>query len=324
MTNADFLGSFKYEGQLVREGIIDARSGARALTGIDSSLKFFISQERPDLVGVQIPIPVKIEQGSWEALIPTDIIGWIKGVGGIAVSTYLINAAKKIAENDFKDKGIKDVAKGALHCVQWLIRIGKHLGHLALRNLSKLKWDKEGFVGLLNEKLEVLYVPIDIFKKLLACPKSILADLASVVEIERSLKISIFETDSVLTVELSRRERHIFYDEADDLEVLFPHLVHGQQVELTGVITRGNEMSNTMGFLHEGHILTCIPRKGSIVRFKSHLFLACKLVGEISRADKKGQIAENRPRLIIDDLKILHEEPELPLQLPEDIDEEKG
>jgi hypothetical protein len=148
--------------------------------------------------------------------------------------------------------------------------------------------------------------------------------LASVIEIERSLKISIFDPVAPISVEISRKERYIFYDESDDSDVLFPELVHGQIVELLGVVTRGNEMSNTIGFLYEGHILTAIPRKGSIVRYKSHLFLSCKISGEITRADKKGNVIENRPRLIFDDLQILHIDPQLELRMPETDEDERG
>jgi len=317
MNSDNYLGSFKYEGKLVEGGIMDARAGARVLSGIDSSLKFFISQERPDLVGIQIPIPVKVQEGSWEALIPNDIFGWIKGVGGVAITSYLYAAAKKLAENDLKDKGIKDVAVDALRYLQWLIRTGKHLGHLAIRNLKDVKWDRGGFIGIVNDAMEVLYIPVSIYKRLIACPKNILADLASVIEIERSLKISIFDPVAPISVEITRRERYIFYDESDDSDFLFPELVHGQIVELAGVVTRGNEMSNTIGFLYKGHILTAIPRKGSIVRYKRHLFLSCIIRGEITRADRKGNVIENRPRLIFDDLQISHIDTQLELNMPE-------
>lgn len=305
MNTSDCIASFKFEGKLVEGGVLDAKAASRALAGIDSSIKFFVAQEIPELVAVDIPIPVKVQDGSWEALIPTDLLAWIKTVGGIAATTYLATAAKKLAEHDFKDKGIKDVLRGAIDCIQWLIKIGKHVRHLALRNLKSAKLDMEGFIGLLNEAKEVLYVPLAIFRRIQNCPKQILSDLASVVEVERSLRISILNSPTAVSVEISRTERFIFFDESDDTEILFPNLVHGQQVELDGVVTRGNEMANTIGFFYDGHVLTCSPRTGNIVRFKTHLFLTCKIFGVISREDRKGDITENRPKIIFEDLQVI-------------------
>lgn len=318
MPENEYLGSFKYEGKLVEGGILEASAAAKALSGIDSSLKFFVTQERPDLGAFTLPIPVKIQEGSWEALVPSDILGWIKTAGGIALSTYLYAAAKKMAENDFKDKGLKDVFQKALVSMQWLIKLGKHLGHLAIRNLDQIKWDREGFIGVVNEAKEVLYIPIDIFKRLTACPKNILSDLVGVVEIERTLRINVYFEKETSSVEITKAERFVFFEESDSVEVLFPELIHGMQIELEGVVTRGNEMSNTIGFYYNGHILTCSPRKGSIVRYKSHLFLSCRIIGEITRANKNGVAVEHRPRIIFENLTILNEKQQLELDMPTD------
>ncbi len=301
----EYIGSFRYKGKLVEGGVLDARSGSRALIGIDNVLKFFITQERPDLVGTPLPIPVKIQEGSWEALIPETIGGWITGAAGLVVTAYATTAANKIAEHDFKDKGIKDVAKDALICIQWLIKIGKHLGHLAIRNLEKAKLETPGLIEITNKDGHVLQVPISIFKRLLSCPKNALSDLACVIEVERTLEVVVNQGESTISVEVKRSERAIFYDESEDADLLFPELIHGMIVELGGVVTRGNEMSNTIGFHYNGHILTCVPKSGSIVRFKTHLFLPCKIYGEVSRADKKGNSIENRPKIIFESLEII-------------------
>lgn len=135
------------------------------------------------------------------------------------------------------------------------------------------------------------------------------------IEVERSLVIGVRAGGKIETVRVDERTRHIFYTPSDDSEVLFPELTHGLSVELEGWVTRGNGRSNTIGFLFQKHVLTCEPAEGNIVRFKKHLFLECKIIGTITRADAKGNPKEARPRIIFRDLITIsdNEQTELPL-----------
>ena len=307
MDQESYLASFKYEGDLVTGGVLDALSASKALSGIDSSIKFFVHQEMPELKEVDFPIPVKVQEGSWEALIPTDPVGWMKAigsVGGIALSTYFVTAAKKMAEHDFKDKGLREVMKGAIACLQWLIRLGKHLGHLALNTVSEIDWSKaeENLIGVRNQAKQVLYLPTELFRRLAQCPKSILSGLASVIEVERTLVISLFVNKETVSVEIDIQHRSIFFHEQDDEEVLFPELTHQKLVELDGLVTRANVRTNSLGFLYQDHILSCYPASGNIVRFKEQMFLPCRVKGIIDRMDKFGSISEKKPKIIIQEL----------------------
>lgn len=79
MDIVDSIGFLRYEGKMVEAGLLDAKAAARALNGFDASLRYFISVQRPALADIDLPIPVKIEEGSWEAHIPDTIYGWIRG-----------------------------------------------------------------------------------------------------------------------------------------------------------------------------------------------------------------------------------------------------
>jgi hypothetical protein len=317
METADSIGFLRYEGKLVEGGLLDAKSAARALNGFDSSIRYFVSVQRPLLATMDLPIPVKIEEGSWESHIPEAIGIWILAQLAIGSAAYSKTAGQKLAENDFKDASLKDAFKTGLKSVQWLFRIGLHLGHLDLKKVTEgVKWEEDS-VGVPNTKGEVLDIPISELKQLAACPPHLLADIASVIEVDRSLVIGVNENGKVETVRVEERERHIFYTPRDTNEVLFPELTHGLPIELEGVVTRGNKGSNNIGFFYNGHVLNCKPVSGTIVRFKRNLFLLCQITGTITRADKKGNPTELRPQIIFADLKILSEadQPELPLDL---------
>lgn len=307
----DFIGFIKYEGRLVEEGILDAKSAAKALHGFDYALRYFVTQQQPELATVEFPIPVRIGRGSWWAIIPQSAEGWIRMAMGIAATAYLTKAASKMAERDFSGVGFRDVFKKALHSVQWMIKVGKHLGTIAHKKITGVRWrNNNEEVGIPNEHGEYLYVPRQVFEQFLECPSSILSDMASVVEVERQLTVGLNEDGKIEEVTITRRERAIFYaDEEETGEVLFPELAHGQNIQLDGVVTRGNERTNSIGFLYHEHVLTCYPRHGSIVRFKPHLFLRCRIVGQITRQnDETGEFDEPRPKIIVDDLILLEDD----------------
>ena len=302
--NNQELGFVRYEGQLVQGGLIDARSASAALSGFDAALRYFAIQQRPGLAGVDFPIPVRVEPGSWTAYLPHDVLQWIEVAAGLAATTYLTTAAKKLAEYDFGNIGLKGVLTRSVKALQWFARIGKHLGAIPKR-LQGLTWNEAGAAGIPNDQGLILYVPRDYFELVVEAPTGLLSGVAEVVEAERRLTIGVNDQSEIVEVTITRREKHIFYSgDEDGAEILFPEFQHGQRISLEGVVTRGNEMTNTIGFQYSGHILTCRPRRGSIVRFKRHLFLQCLIIGEISRLDEHGGTNNPRPHIIFDDLQI--------------------
>jgi hypothetical protein len=306
----EFLGYIKYDGDLVADGIIDARVAAAALEGFDSAIRYFVVQERPELATTEFPIPVRIRNGSWTALIPSTIGEWITAGAGIALTAYLTTAATKLAEHDFKDIGVRDLFTKALKGVQWFIKIGKHLGTLTERRLTNLRWRENNTeVGVPNEHGVYLFVPREFFEAFLKAPSGLLSRVVKIVETERILLVGRNEAGQIDEVSVTSREKHIFYtSEEEPTQTLFPELAHGQPVTLDGIVTRGNETANSIGFRYSEHILTCYPRIGSVVRFKPHLFLRCIIVGQVSRADGHGGTSDPRPKIIFDDLSTIEPE----------------
>ena len=281
------LGYIKYSGELVKDGYLDARKSAQALWGVDEAVRFFVFQQAPELRTVDFEFPVKVKKGSWEIVI-----------GGILLA-YGVKAAQKMAENDFKDIGLKDVFKKALIAIQWMIRIGKHMGDLTIKKFENVQFrDNNALIGIRNFQGEYLFVPKEFLDFYASASPALLKKMSEVVEEERSLSVGIYDGQTVIEETVTRKHRQIFTHEVEEPEeVLFPELEHGQSVILEGELTRGNEMSNTVGIGYQGHILTGIPEVGSIVRFKPSLFLRCRIHGWVSREDEKGRLGARRPRI---------------------------
>lgn len=282
------LGYVKYSGELVKDGYLDARKSALALLGLDEAVRFFVFQQAPELRTTDFEFPVKVKKGSWEIVI-----------GGILLA-YGAKAAQKMAENDFKDIGLKDVFKKALSAIQWMIRIGKHMGDVTIKKFENVKFkDNNSLIGIKNSQGDFLYVPKEFLEFYASASPTLLKKITEVVEEERTLSVGIYDGNAVIEETVTRRHRQIFTNEVEEPgEVIFPDLEHGHAVILEGELTRGNETSNTVGIGYRGHILTGIPEVGSIVRFKSSLFLRCRVYGRVSREDEKGRLDARRPRII--------------------------
>ncbi|WP_298248327.1 hypothetical protein [uncultured Christiangramia sp.] len=301
----DYLAYFKYSGQEVENGYLDLKKSAEALNGIDSLFRFYINKKIPELSNINFELPARVRKGSWETLIPENIGQWIAFILGTGVTTYSAAALKEMAKNDFKDKGFKDLFKQIVKAIKWSIQIAKHIGTTSKKTFDNVLFKEENginFIGIRNESGNILYVPkmyLELFSEL---PPQIFNKLSEPIERERELYIDFSEQnkndkDDTSEASIEYEHKHIFYQEEEENEILFPELEHGMFVELNGHVTRGNEKSNTIGFLYKDHILTCYPEKGNIIEHKIKLFTNCLIRGYIDRKDKKGFYIEKRPRI---------------------------
>ena len=309
--NEDYLGYMKYEGRLVLDGYLDARKSAEALLGFDEAVRYFVGKQSQELSHAEYEVPVKVESGSWITFIPLSIGKWVLAALGAGAIAYVATAATNMAAHDFKDKGICDVFRKALQAIQWLIRIGKHLGTVSWQTFPNVQW-RNGTeeIGIPNDAGELLFVPKEFFDLYDKTPANLLSRLARLVVEERTLVIGVRANGGDETVELSYAHRRIFCEDEED--VLFPDLEHGMSVTLEGLVTRGNESANTIGFRYNEHILTCYPKSGSIVEHKPALFLKCRISGVITRQNHFGEPIEPRPKIIFTALEPLEDLPSEP------------
>ncbi|NWF44391.1 hypothetical protein F3K02_03865 [Hydrogenophaga sp. D2P1] len=307
MVKEKYLGYIKYEGRLVADGLMDARRQAKALISFDSALRYFIAKQAPDFRNLDFEIPVRIRKGSWEALIPETVAGWVQAGLGAVATAYFTKAAQKMAERDFADFGITDLFRISLNCIKWFVRIGKHVGDVTIREFKNVRFsDDQTQIGIVNSAGETLFIPKKIFDLYINTNPKLLEELAINVQSGRSLVIGTLENGTTDEEIIDSSNKWIFCDEDEiDEDILFPELVHGDYVVLEGEVTRENKTSNSMGFKYKDHILTAHPDAGSIVRYKPILFLKCRLFGTVNRIDEKGRIGARRPKLYFSNLEPL-------------------
>jgi hypothetical protein len=301
---SEYLAYIKYEGKLVEDGYLDARKSAEILIGIDEVIRFFLFQENKDSAKLDIDIPIRVKKGSWMAILPPDLTGWIITAIGAGITTYGATALNTIAKNDFKDVTSKDIAKKIVKGIKWTIEIVKHIKKKKVKQFPDSKIElREGIqmVGIQNDNGDFLFVPLEYLELYTKVPEKLLDKLTKQIEDERELEIDFSEEnkgdkdDTGTPAKISYGQKSLFYEEKDEEDILFPELKHGMYVELDGHLTRGNEKTNTLGFEYEGHILTCIPYEGSIRSEKQTLFSNCTIKGYVDRLSKDGTFKEKRP-----------------------------
>ncbi|GIL06682.1 MAG: hypothetical protein BroJett031_32020 [Betaproteobacteria bacterium] len=291
------VGFVRYDGKAVGPGILDAGMAGIALTGLDDLLRYFNSKQSSELAKAEYEVPVRIREGSWEAAVLAGVA--VVGAFGIA---YAKRAGEEMAKRDFDGVGLKDIFKRSLTAIVDLIRLAKHTGKLKGWSLENVRWRNDNTeVGIPNAHGEYEYLPVEFVEWYAAVPAATLAKLAQVVEEERTLTVSVRDGDILIEQRVTIREKRIFTETTEEVdeELLFPELEHGMQVRLEGRLIRGNAETNSIGLEYQGHNLNCIPEQGSIVQYKSALFLRCIVEGGVTRHSKSRFVVDRRPTIII-------------------------
>jgi hypothetical protein len=298
---SNVLAYVKIDGDLVEDGFLGARKSADVLYGIDELVKYFLTQEDPEIKESEIEIPVRIRKKCWELLVPENIETLLlHGVIAWCAGKYIGSALSEIAKNDFKDVSLKGVFRKAFNSLIYVVKISKHLGTTHKRKFDKVQFSEDQKeIGIPNEEGSLLWVPKEYIDSYVACPDNMLSKVVNVVEEKRNLSIGVFDGSRNLTEEeISYKYKNIFtFVENEEEEFLFPELKDGEYVELDGHITRGNENANTIGFLYMGHILTCYPSKGNVKDYKSVLFTNAIVKGHVDRKSGDSNQMDKKPRI---------------------------
>jgi len=288
----DSLGYIKYEGTPLKDGFLDLKKSAQILTGLDESIRFFVAKQNSD---INYEIPVRIQKGSWEVLIPQTIGGGIVTAAGIITTAYLATAATTIAKNDFKDKTTAELIKMALSKIQAVIKITKHVGEKIQSDLKARIYDYNNqIVEIINDGGVSLKISKEEYEAFLECPKNLLNKLVNTVDDDITFKMGVIKSGEIIEEQVTIKEKFLFTSKEDEEEELFPELKDGDFVELTGEITKGNEKTNFIGLEYKGYILSCRPENGRVKQYKQDLFNKAIVSGIVHRV--KG---ESKPQIII-------------------------
>lgn len=299
--NDQSVGFISYEWNGAPAGVIDANAGGTALLGIDEAVRFFNRKQARGFSSTNYEIPVRTGEGSWIAY----VLGVLAVPTAIFATAYAKKAGEKMAERDFAELGFKDIARKSVDALRCLIELIKHTGKTSGWDTSGVDWkDSATIIGIQNGTGEVLYIPAEYLKWYYEVPKATLKKLVAPVTKGRFMTVGSLPSDGELrTVEVTSDHVALFDPEdSEEEEFLFPELEHGTDVALEGLITRGNQETNSMGFQYLGHILNCNPANGSVRRFKAAMFLHCRIHATVNRHVTSLTHVDRRPTLIVNEV----------------------
>ncbi len=316
------VGYIKYEGALVKGGMMDARKQGQALLAVDHALRHFIAEQIYDHVHDRIhdnkvhdnkvhdkfrnkihkevhdigfEIPVKVKEGSWEL----QLIEWglnLLGSGvDIAANAYMVRLGCAIA--DWHWTNIKDLFKKSADMIKWSAKIATHLGSIYVKPDKKEKHpNNKSLVVIINNEGEKLDVPKDVLDKYIRYDGSkLLKALVDIIEEGRSLRIGLKGESGDIIIDSNGKVRLVQPKPPGDM--LFPELKHGKTVILEGEVVSENKKSNSMGFEYKGHVLTAYPENNTIVSYRDAIFRRCNLNCVVCRKDSKGGTTALKPKL---------------------------
>ena len=292
----------KYVGEKAEDGIMDARASGEALLGFDEMVRYAICKHEPALKRVHFELPVKVQKGSWEIILPPAM--------KVALTAFLVGLATQAAKDGLLESGpVKDAKKilsGAGKALSWFIRITKHIKTIEDERYTIGSKTQSGVViEIINEDGKSLMVPVECFEFFKEAPKNLLERNTMIIEEGRELA---FETEGEEPVSITVEEKGIYVDSkgVDEDGIVLPELEHGEEVELEGQITRTNEEKKTIGFRYKGHVLEAFPEDRNLEKHKSqivsdgaeHIFSEqVKVIGVVDREDMNGNFKYKKPRI---------------------------
>jgi len=302
-----FCGYLKLSGSRVSDGIVDAKLASDFLSGIDKSLRYFITKDSPAYSDLEYNLEVKIEPGS--------LIVYLVDIGILALATYAVAAAKQLAKNDVGDKNSTQVLGSAARKMRSTVKIAKHLGGMSKKRVEEAKFKENNQVfAIPNSKGELLYVRRDEWESFFSAPENLYEEIVSPVGNDTSLLIGARETSGEIKEEEITEETKLFFSknpasELDD-ELTLPELIDGETVELEGELTRGNGRTNTLGFAYKDHIITCTLRNGRVKEYKDALFGKVRVTGVVTRhyESKVSEEEKKKPKLVLSSVQSLEDD----------------
>ncbi|WP_427852167.1 hypothetical protein [Stenotrophomonas acidaminiphila] len=302
------VGFISYEWNGMPAGVIDAGKGGQALVGLDDAIRYF---NRRQIGSGQLPeyeLPVLTGNGSWVAV----VLGTLAAPAAIFGMAYTKKAAEKMAERDFSELGFRDIARKSADALVKLIRVLKASKGKISWNTANIRWSQDARTAFLKiESQNEIEIPAEYIKWYAAVPPSVIRRITTPVNESRTLSVGArqddgsFDTVNVEATDLPGLQGE---DNPSDADFLFPELVHGHDVELEGIVTRGNQSTNSIGFQYRGHILNCNPDNGSVKRFKAAMFLQCQIKATVNRHVSSLSNLDYRPTLLIHEVRPLEDD----------------
>lgn len=281
----------KIDDDHLAPGEVDLGAARLLLEGTQEAMNYLLKREDSSLAKKEnIDYPIITREGSWEILIPfgTFVAGAVGGAFIKGLNSYASVVGAKIGEKQLAAKETREIFENAFKKLDIIIKIAQHLGVIDRKqplNTRIVDYQSKK-VLLINNEGNVLSTTLDEIQVYLECPQKLFRSLASVVTDHRTVTIGYMSQGTVIQSIIDRDTKEIFAPDEDQHEPILPELQDGQYVTLRGYVSRGNQITNTIGFKYKDHVITCEPTEKLITGYINAHYKMCDISGVITRTSK--------------------------------------
>lgn len=315
-TYSNDTGFIRVDGDDIIAGQIDIQTARAILDGTQSTFDYLLKKEDSSLAKIKnINYPITTREGCWELLVPFGayVAGAASGAFTTGLNAYAKTTGTKLAEKQFTQKENRELFESAFKKLEVVIKISQHLGVIDRKTPLDIKLVdyKSKKILLKNQHGNVLSITtdeLDIFRE---CPEKLLRSLASVVTDYRTVSIGYMKDGKIHESVIDRDTKEIFAPEDDPQIPVLPELLNGEYRTLRGYVSRGNQITNTIGFQYNGHVVTCEPNDKLISGYLNAHYKTCEITGLIVRTSN-AEVAlgkRDRPKIIFDNLTVIEDVP---------------
>ncbi len=236
------------------------------MTGFGEALRYFNSQQNNIFAELEYEIPIKTQKGSWEMVLYA-----AGAIGGAFSLAYAKKAGEKMAENDFKDIGLKDVFQISMNAILKLIDVMKKAkGTVDFSRAKMLAINGVIYarINLADDSFIDIEAKYHQWYKMM--PQDILYKITSIISKDRIMEIGVKNNGRIDKSVVTESEKNYFIpilEDEQEEDLLFPELRHGDYVNITGSLIRGNQSANSLGLRYQGHVINCTPDAGSVKNY---------------------------------------------------------
>jgi len=306
-------GFIRLDGENIKDGQIDINSAKLMLEGTQEVFGYFFKKDNANLQKDDaINFPISTRQGCWEILVPlgTYVAGVATNALVSGVNAYSKKMGDGLAELHLDSKLKKNDFKDAFLKLDSVIKIAQHLGVVDKKEPLNIKIInfKNRSALLTNDKGNVMSTNMNEIDCYLQCPTKLLRKLASVVTDYRTLSVGFFSKGEKFEQVIDIESKDIFSPEDEPQEPILPELRDGEHVKIEGYVTRGNQITNTIGFKYKDHVITCEPVNKLITHYLNSHYKTCEISGRVIRTAKTETLLgkRDRPKIIFDNLVVIN------------------
>ena len=305
-------GFIRLDGENIIDGQIDINSARLAIEGTQEVFEYFLKREDSQLQKADtVNFSIITRQGCWEILIPFGT--YVAGLATTALATGINSYAKKygdkLAELHLESKSKKNAFADAFSKLDSIIKIAQHLGVVDKKETlnTKIINHTTKTILLTNNQGNVMSTNLDEINCYLDCPDRLLRKLASVVTDYRTLSIGFISKGKTIERVIDIDSKEVFSPEDELQEPILPELNDGEYVKIEGYVSRGNQITNTIGFKYKEHVITCEPINNLITHYLNSHYRTCEISGRVIRTSKAEVLLgkRDRPKIMFDNLIVI-------------------